>query len=147
MGDSCAEGQLSHLASEGLAQHARESVVLNAANYAGERAENCTVGLGLNDERDTFDVFFGKTFVETRADFVVVERGDEMGLNAFRQQLLEDRLRGDDDDSIADAGRLKKIDIPAQARARRDHNCRTMFLAIFEIGDAWSVQVHARVAH
>ena len=102
----------------GLFEELGEAVVLGAAQDARPGVQDRRVALGLGDERDALDVFFRQALVETPADLVVIQSGDEMGLDAPRQQRTQHRLHRDEDELLADPRLLEQVQVSPKARAR-----------------------------
>jgi hypothetical protein len=94
-----------------LQQHVAELVVQHV-RPAPVGLQNLPGRLRLGHEDAVVKVF--DAVKELGRDFVEIETGDEMGVDAASQQLLEDGLNRDDDGPLAQTGEL--VDIAGQRR-------------------------------
>ena len=93
-------------------------VATRQPNRAGEAAQDHRVRRRLGDERDARQR--RQALVEAGARGGVVERGDEVGLDATVEQRAKRRLRGDDDDLLPHRRVRQEVRVPRQRRTRRD---------------------------
>ena len=117
-----------HASRERAAEQFARKIVVDQRHAAGKHVQHVPVGFGLGDQMDrTPCCRCLQVFEEPGRDRVVVQAGDEIRLDARRQQRLEHGLHGDDHRPPARSRRpqfLQQVHVLCQARARRDQNRR-----------------------